>query len=96
MPQFALEVPSQADAWSVDTKAEYAAQQTMSLLEALSGHFTHVLVDEASQALESEELLPLSFAGVGCVTVSSPSSSPFHSPSPLSSSTPSHLASPAP
>jgi hypothetical protein len=35
----------------------------------LVGHFTHVLVDEASQALESEEMLPLAFAGVGCAAV---------------------------
>jgi hypothetical protein len=29
-------------------------------------HFTHVLIDEASQALEPEMLLPLAFAGPGC------------------------------
>ena len=29
-------------------------------------HYTHVLIDEASQALEPEMLLPLAFAGPGC------------------------------
>ena len=63
--------PSDANAPPLDAEevARRVDEHILHGLNCLKGHFTHVIVDEASQALEPEELLPLFFAGSGCGTV---------------------------
>ena len=46
-----------------------STSQVLLDLEVLHGFFTHILIDEAAQALEPEALNPLKFAGTNTKVV---------------------------